>query len=147
MRRSLFTAVCMAAITILSVSACKTLPTVNQQAGITVAIDIAAGFAIQQHDTDQSVWKARAAQYKAIALQLQALNNAGTATLATLQADLEPLIAKLPPADVLAAHALVAAVTPYVQQQISTNPKVANTQAAVAVVLQAVIDACTAYGA
>lgn len=126
---------------------CKTTPTATQQAAASVVVDVAAGFAIQNGSSDATVWKARAAQFKAIAVTLQQINSSGQATLATLQADLAPLIAKLGPADVLAANALVAAITPFLQQQLQANPTVANTQQAIAQVLQDVINACTAYGA
>lgn len=127
-------------------SACKTLPTPTQQSQVAIAVDVAAGFAIQQKDADPAVWKARAVQYKAIAVELKAVNDAGTATLATLQADLAPAIAKLSPAEQLGARALVAALVPYLQAQAQANATVQNTQAAVDVILAAVIDACTAYG-
>lgn len=125
---------------------CKTLPTTQQQGLITAAVDVATGAAIQHGTTDQAVWKARAAKFKAIAVQLQTVNEAGPMTLATLAADLQPQIAKLGPSDALAANALVAAVTPYIQQQIQTNPSLGNAQAVVGMFLQAVIDACSVYG-
>lgn len=137
----------LAAAFLLGFTGCKTAPTATQQSGIAIAVDLAAGFGIQQGSTDPGVWKARATQFKTIATQLKTLNDAGTATLATLAGDLQPLIAKLPPADVLAANTLVAALTPYLNQQLAGNPTVANTQAAVDLILQAVIDACTVYGA
>jgi hypothetical protein len=126
---------------------CATLPTANQQAGIIVSVDVAAGLAIQQKDTDPVKWHARAAEYKVIAVQLKTLNDAGTATLATLAADLAPLVAKLPPADQLAATALEAALVPYLQSQIPGNANVQNVQTTVGVILDTLISACEAYGA
>lgn len=131
----------------IGLSACKTAPTATQQSQIVLAVDVASGVAIQQRDTDPAKWMARAVSYKAIATELKAVNDAGTATLATLAADLQPLVAKLPPADQLAASALVAALTPYLNQQTQSNPQVANIRATVDVILQAVIDSCDAYGA
>lgn len=126
---------------------CATAPTANQQAGIIVSVDVAAGLAIQQKDADPAKWKARAVEYKAIAVQLKAVNDAGPATLATLAADLAPLVAKLPPADQLAANALEAALIPYLQSQIPGNANVQNAQTTVEAVLVALISACEAYGA
>lgn len=126
-------------------TACKTAPTPTQTAGITVAVNIATGVAIQE-GADSSVWKTRAANFKAIAVQIKTVNDAGTATLATLAADLAPLIAKLPPADQLAAHTLVAAVTPYINVEIAGNPQLQNAQATLDLILQAVIDSCATYG-
>lgn len=133
-------------LAVASLTACKTLPTPTEQAGITVAVDIATGAAIQNGATPAQ-YTARAAEFKAIAVMVKTVNDAGTATLATLAADLAPQIAKLPPADQLAAHALVAALTPYLQRQAAANPSLANTQATLDVILQAVIDSCGAYGA
>lgn len=130
-----------------SLTSCATTPTASQQAAATVAIDLAAGYAIQQHSSDPAEWKARAVSYKAIAVSLKAINDKGSASLDSLAADLRPLIAKLTPADQLAANALVAAITPYLQERIDANPNLATTQAAVAQILQTVIDACNSYGA
>lgn len=130
-----------------SLVGCATTPTQNEQTAVTVAVDIAAGYAIQQGTSDPVVWKARAVNFKTIALQLQTVNNGGTATLATLAADLQPMIVKLGPADVLAANALVAALQPYLTEQQTTGSNVANAQAHVALILTAVINACVAYGA
>lgn len=127
------------------VSACTTPPTAGQQAGIQVAVDVATGLAIQQKDSDPAVWKARAAQYRAIATQLQTLNSMGTATLATLAADLQPMIGQLPPAEQLAARSLVAALTPYLNAQLRDNPTLATTQAAVGAILAEFILACDTY--
>lgn len=129
------------------ITGCASLPTETQTAATTTAVSLATGFAIQQKDTDSKVWQTRATQIKLIALELQSVNNAGTATLATLAADLQPLVTKLGPADVLAVNSLVAALTPLLNQQITSNPKVGNTQVAVANVIQAVLTTCAAYGA
>lgn len=129
-----------------SMTGCKTLPTPTEQAGITVAVDIATGAAIQ-NGGNADIWKARAVKFKAIAVSVKQVNDAGTATLATLAADLEPQLALLPPADQLAAHALVAALQPYIDNEVQANPDLAKTRAALDVILQAVIDSCTAYGA
>lgn len=137
----------LAITTASGLTACATAPSVNEQAAVTAAMDVATGLAVQNGTSDPAVWKARASNFKAIALQLQAVNSAGNATLATLAGDLQPLIQKLGPADVLAANALIAAVTPYLQEQQSTNTTVINTQARVALILTAVINACTVYGA
>jgi hypothetical protein len=130
-----------------SLQACKTLPTAQQQGVIAAAVDVATGVAIQQGTKDQTVWKERALKFKAVAMQLQAVNASGALSLATLAADLQPQIAKLGPADALAANALVAALTPYVQEQVKANPSLATTQTVVGIFLQSVIDACTVYGA
>lgn len=129
-----------------ALTGCKTLPTPTQQAGITVAVDIATGAAIQNGGTT-ATWKARAVKFKAIAVTVKQVNDAGTATLATLAADLNPQLALLPPADQLAAHALVAALQPYIDNEVAANPDLATTRAALDVILQAVIDSCNAYGA
>lgn len=143
--------VLFAAVLLLALAACTTAPTLTQQAqissGITIAVDVAAGFAIQQKDIDPAIWKARAVSYKAIAVQLQSINSGGAATLSTLAVALQPLVAKLPPVDQIAANTLVAALTPYLQQQLSANPSAATVQTTVAEILNAVISACAAYGA
>lgn len=146
--KSLFTALVFACVltTVLAVSACKTAPTATQSAGITVAVDIATGAAIQ-NGASPAGYQSRAANFKAIAVKVKAVNDAGTATLATLAADIAPLIATLPPADQLAAHALIAALTPYLNQEIAASPQLQNTQATLDTILQAVIDSCSAYGA
>lgn len=130
----------------MGLSACKTLPTPTQQAGITVAVDIATAAAIQNGATPAD-YKARAAHFKLIATDIKAVNDAGTATLATLAADLEPQIAKLPPPDQLAAHALVAALKPYLDAELQGNDGLKNVQTTLDIVLQAVIDSCITYGA
>lgn len=129
------------------VHGCASTPTANQQAGIAVGTDIAVGLAVQQGSNDPAVWKARAAGFKAIAVTLQGLNQSGALTLQTLAADLQPLIIKLGPADVLAANALIAALTPFLQQQIDANPSVASARVIIGQFLSTVIAACAAYGA
>lgn len=124
---------------------CVTGPTATQSAGIQAAVDIATGLAIQQKDSDPAVWVARAQTYKAVAVRLQELNSTGTATLATLAADLQPLISTLPPADQLAARTVVAALTPYLNAQLRDNPTLAATQSAVGTILAEFISACDVY--
>jgi hypothetical protein len=128
-----------------SLSACKTLPSATQQAGISAAVTVATGEAIQQGSTDSVTWRNRAEQFRAIAVQVKAVNDAGSASLATLAADLQPQLAKLGPADVIAANALVAALTPYLDAEIKAHPEVGNAQATVDLILAAVIQACDAY--
>lgn len=130
-----------------ALSGCTTLPTPSQDAAVTAAVTIATGVAIQQHDTAESgKWQARAKEIKLIALELKQVNDAGDATLQTLATDLQPQIQKLGPADVLAVNALVATLTPILQDQIAKNPKVGNTQVAVDTILTAVLTVCAAYG-
>lgn len=128
-----------------AVVACKTLPSATAQSGIAAAVDIATGLAVQNGSTDPAVWKARATQFEQAAKALQAINAAGPTSLQTILADLQPHIAKLGPADVLAANALVAALAPILQAQLGSNPTLANTQAEIALILGDVIAACTAY--
>lgn len=133
----------------LGLTACATAPTVQEQAGVTIAVDVGTGLLISNQGkiTDLAIQKARATEYKAIALKIKAVNDAGTATLATLAADLQPEIAKLPPADQLAVAAFVAGLGPLVAQGIPGNPNVQNTQTRVDLILAAIISACEAYGA
>lgn len=133
----------------LGLTACATAPTASEQGGIAVAVDVATGLALSEGGkvSDFAVLKARAVEYKAIAVKVKAVNDAGTATLATLAAALQPEIAKLPPADQLAAQALIAALTPYLQSQIPGNADVQNVQTTVDLILSNVILACEAYGA
>lgn len=127
-------------------TACKTTPTATQQADIAVAIDVAVAASVQAHSADPAVWKDRAQAYETIAKTLKATNDAGTgATLATLRADLQPLIAKLGPADALAANALVAGLVPYIQAQIDANPNNGTLQTNLSLILADVIAACAAY--
>lgn len=150
----LLPAACLGLI-ILSASAglvaCTTTPTQNQQTGIAVAVEVATGAAIQSGTSDPTVWKTRAIAYKAAALSIKAVNDGGTgATLASLQAVLQPLIAKLPPADQLAANALVTALATIIQAQLgsgTTTATVANLQTTVDLILTDVINTCTVYGA
>lgn len=133
---------------ISTLSGCASLPTATQDAAVTAAVTIATGVAIQQKDTVESgKWLARAKEIKLIALELKQVNDAGTATLATLAADLQPQIAKLGPADVIAVNTLVVTLGPLLNDQIAHNPKVGNTQVAVANIITAVLTVCAAYGA
>lgn len=137
----------VAAVATVMLVGCATPQTAKEQSAIVVSVNLAAGFAIQQDDRDPAVWKARATKYKDIALKLQTVNDAGTATVATLAAELQPLVAKLDPAEQNAARAFIAAVTPYLQDQANSNAQVANTRERVATLLDAVIAACSDYGA
>lgn len=137
----------MLGVAMLTMSACQTAPTAKQQSATVVGVNIAASFAIQKDDHDPAVWKARAVKYKAIALRLQTVNDAGNATLATLAGELQPLIAKLDPAEQNAANAFVAAMVPYLQDRANSSEAVAHTQEAVTDLLAAVVKACEAYGA
>lgn len=138
--------VATAALVVGGCSFFQKLPTnTTTQAAVAAAIDIAVGVAVQQGSNDQAVWKARAAQFESAAKAVQAVNAAGVSSLTTLQADLQPFIAKLGPADVLAANALVAALTPILQQLIGTNPTVGTVQTDVGLVVADVINACKVY--
>lgn len=141
MRKFLVTA-CLAVFGLLG--ACKTVPTANQQTGITLAVELATGAAIEYQITDPGAKKVRAQLFEDGAKAIQKINDAGTLTLPLLAQTLQPLIAKLPPADQLAANTLVLALKPWVDQQL-TNPAVANTQATIDVFLNAVIAACAIY--
>jgi len=125
-------------------AACATGPTPQQQSAIVVATDLATGYAIENGLTDSQAKVARALRFETIAKEIQNINNAGPLTLPTLASDLQPLIATLPPADQLAAHTLLAALKPYVDQQLQ-NPKIANSQSTIGIFLQAVIDSCSVY--
>jgi hypothetical protein len=134
-------------LTVSSLVACKTAPTAKEQSAVTVAVYVVAGRAIRDNDSVPAVWKARAEKYKAAAIRLRDVNEAGTATLATLTAELEPLIAKLNPDEQLAARALVAGLTPYLQEQINASETVAVSQERLSYILAALITVCEAYGA
>lgn len=135
----------LVACTAAMLVACATPPTVSEKSGVTVATYLVTGQAIKQKDSDPAVWSRRASYYKAVALQIQDHNNAGTATLATLAADLEPALAQLPPDQRLAAEALITAFTPYLQEQVNANPVVSYSQERLAVILVALIRTCDAY--
>jgi hypothetical protein len=139
-------AMLLLAVAVPLVGGCATAPNAQQSAGITVAVDIATAAAIQ-NGVQPAEYKTRAANFKSIAVTVKAVNDAGTATLATLAADLEPQISKLPPPDQLAAHALVAALKPYLDAELQGNDGLKNVQTTLDVILQAVIDSCAAYGA
>jgi len=136
--------VTLATLVTVILPGCATTPNATEQSAIAVATDLATGYAIEKGLTFQADKVARAARYEAIAKQLQTLNTAGTLTMATLAADLTPLVMQLPPADQLAANALIAALTPWVQQQLQ-NPKVANAQATIGIFLSSVVQACATY--
>lgn len=124
----------------------KALPTsVTDQAAAQAAVAIAVGAAVQQGSTDPAVWKARATQFENAAKALQAVAANGPTSLATLQADLMPFIAALGPADVLAANALVAALTPLLVQLIGQNQTVAAVQTDINLLLNDVIASCRVY--
>jgi hypothetical protein len=124
---------------------CASLPTnTAQQAGVSAAIDVAVGIAVQAGEP-QGAWAPRAAAFEKAAKSLQAVNAAGATTLATLAADLQPFIAKLGPADVLAANALVGALQPILTALLGSNPTAGNVQKDIALVLQDVITACALY--
>lgn len=143
----LMTCLLVTAVMSTALTACATAPTATEQSATGVAVNIIAGRAIQREDADPGVWKARAAGYKAAAVRLQTVNAGGTATVATLVAELQPLIAKLGPADQNAARILVAALTPYIQEQANANPAVAQTSERLSYILATFIAACEAYGA
>jgi len=133
----------------LGLTGCATAPTAQEQAGVTVAVDVGTGLLISNNGkiTDLATQTKRAVEYKAIALKVKAVNDAGTATLATLADVLQPEIAKLPPADQLAAAAFVAGLSPILNQGIPGNPNVQNVQTRVDLILAAIISTCEAYGA
>lgn len=129
---------------ILALSACVSGPTANQQAGITIGAQLAMGAAIEYQLTDPGAKAVRAQLFESGAKSLLKINDGGTLTLPLLAQTLDPLIAKLPVADQLAANTLVLALKPWVDQQL-TNPKVVNAQATIDVFLNAVIAACAVY--
>lgn len=126
---------------------CKTVPTANQQAGITVLVDAATGVVVQKGTSDPAVWASRARQITAIAGQLEALDTGSTATLPALTQALEQLIAKahLGPADLLAANTFVATLEQLITAQVKAAPSTSATQATVLLVLQDVIQAASVY--
>jgi hypothetical protein len=137
-------AACIALAALSSVS-CTTLPTnATQQAGLATIVDIAVGVAVQSGQP-QSAWVSRAAQFEQAAKALQAVNAAGPTTLQTLAADLQPQIAKLGPADVLAANALVSGLQPILTALLGSNPTAAAAQQDIALFLADVIKACALY--
>lgn len=123
-----------------------TAPTTQEESRIASITQIATIAAITGTNSNATVWKDRATQFKAAALKLQAANDSGTATLATLNADLQPELAKLKPLDAALANALIVALQPYLTQA-ANDPVVLNTQTRVDVILSAVIAECAAYGA
>lgn len=143
----LMACVLVAGVAVTSLTACKTAPTVKEQSIVAIAINVAAGRAIQRDDAVPAVWKARAEQYKAAAVRLQSVNDAGTATVASLVAEVQPLIEKLGPADQLAARSLLAGLTPYLQEQVNANEDLKNSRERVSYILATFITACEAYGA
>lgn len=124
---------------------CKTAPTQSQAAGIAAAVDVAVGAAVQNGSSDSAVWKAKAQRFEDIARQVKSLDSADFTSLAAFANDIQPVLDKLGPADALAAHAVIAALVPFLQQTIAANPTVATTQAAINAVLQDVINACALY--
>ncbi len=143
-----FALAALAAVVILtgcSLAGCKTAPTATEQSAVTVAVYIVAGHAIKRDDVVPAIWAARAARYKAAAVMLQTTNDAGDATIATLAADLAPLLDKLNPTDRLAADGLIAALTPYLQAQVDANPEVGYSRERLSTILAALIRACDAY--
>lgn len=141
-----FLIVSMAVMAAGSLVACKTAPSVQQSATVTIATEAAVVAAVQNGSNDAAVWTARAAKYEKIAKELKAVNDSPTgATLATLRADLQPKIAALSPGEALAANAVIAALQPYIDAQVQQNPSVGSTQQAIDVILNAVIAATSAY--
>lgn len=144
-----FSALMMSAILALSVIAgCAATPTAKEQVAVAVVVNIAAGRAIQRSDTDTAVWAARATEYKTIAVQIREASKDSNATVATLGLELRALVAKnLGPANQIAANAVIAAVTPYLQQEAADHPNVANVTARLSYMLDQFIMTCDAYGA
>lgn len=124
--------------------ACATAPTPTVTSALQSATYVATGFAIEKGSLTADQKKHRAQAFQDIAQKLKALNTSTTLTLPTLQADLAPLLAQLPPPDQLAATSLILALKPWIDQQLA-NPKVANAQATVEIFIDAVITACSFY--
>lgn len=116
---------------------CSTTPNANQQAGITVLVDVAVATAVQNG--------ARADQILSIAKQLKALDAGAVADLPAITAALGPLIAKaaLPPAEALAANVLIAALSQVIQQNLGNTSL--PTSAAIQLVLDDIISAASVY--
>jgi hypothetical protein len=138
-----------------SIAGCATLARVltpGAQPFEQAAVFAAVGVAVQQGTTDRAVWTARAARIKAVALQLEALDTGSTAVLSLLEQALNKKIValNLPPADLLAAQTLTAAITAVVQTELaSASNGVLTPQSVVALndVLTWVTTAASAYGA
>ncbi len=112
----------------------------------------AVGASIQQGTADRATWAARATKIKAIAQQLQAIDTGSSAALALLEQVLNAKIISLnlPPADLLAAQTLTAAIEAVIQTELgSASNGVLTPQSQVAIndVLLWVTTAASAYGA
>lgn len=137
-----------ALVAVLSASVlvgCKTAPALSEKSTVTIATYLVVGQTLKNGNATPAVQAARAAEFKSVAVKLQAVNDDASATLATLAANLAPSLAKLNPSDRLAAQAVVVALTPYLQSQVENNPTVAYSQERLATILTAVIAACDAY--
>jgi hypothetical protein len=116
---------------------------------VQVAVDAAVAVAV---GTNQAVAKVKASQIKAIATQALAADTGTTATLSAIESVVNAQILKLnlPAGDVAAAQLLTATLTAVIQSELS-SPKAsavtAQTQVAIAQVLNDVILATSAYGA
>lgn len=148
MRRVVTNSFITAAVALIAALAgCKTLQqtqtTVNSVAIAAVAVEV------QRGSSNPADWTAKAKKIKAIAVQLQAADNAVLQSLPAVVAALTPLIAAsgLPPADLVLIQAVIANLGTLVSSQLGANPTAAQVQSTIGGVLTAVIGACAAYGA
>lgn len=116
------------------------------------AVFAAVGVAVQQGTSDKATWTARAVKIKTVALQLEAIDTGSTAAISLLQQTLNAKIVglNLPPAELLAAQTLTAAIDAVIQTEIaSASNGVLTPQSVVKInqVLTWVTTAASAYGA
>jgi hypothetical protein len=141
-----------AAACIVALSGCAFVSKLSTPAAapfVQVAVDAAVAGAV---GTNPAIAKVKAARIKAIAQQALAADSGTTATLAAVEGVVNAQLVKLnlPPADLAAAQLLTATLTAVIQQQLSSpsaGAVTAQTQVAIAQVLQDVILATSAYGA
>jgi len=134
-------------VVMLLLQGCVT--TLAQRSTLAAITDAAVIAVVQKGNPPAATETARAAKIKQIAVELQEVNKATAQSLPAVIQAVTPLIASagLNPAETILAQQLVAALSAQLQAQLGANPKAAEVQTTVGVLLDDVIAACAAYGA
>ncbi len=139
------------AVSALGLSGCATIGKIFTPTAapyVQVAVDVAVATAV---GTDSTTQAAKATRIKVIAQQLLAADSSSTATLSAIEAVLNAKLVSLnlPAGDLAAAELLTNTLAAVVQAQLAnpdTAAKLGTAQVQIAVVLNDVITATSAYG-
>ncbi len=132
---------------LFSFSGCSTINSMSATAGVIENSTIQ--FATAEYITkagNTTAQLARAQKVKAIAIEIQGLDN-GTVSIAQLEAAIAADIAKLPVPDQILANELVAVIVANLGVQVQSGVLNAALQAQVNLIMNDVIAACKLFGA